>query len=198
MHAAQRLNGGESRWITMDILQADEDGGMIEHWNVIGKWVDQSVSGHSQIDGPTDPTDLGATDANKALVVRFIDDVLAGRQHERLADHVSTESFTQHDPRIADGIEALRASLASTTYRETDLIVGSGDMVATLSRVDLAGTETAIMDLWRVADGRLVEHWDVMAPMPAAEDLVDSGKLQGVSGPPQAMETRSRPEPLAS
>jgi predicted SnoaL-like aldol condensation-catalyzing enzyme len=174
MHSAQRLNGGASRWITMDILQADEQGRMIEHWDVIAEWVDEP-----QIDGPTDPTDptdLEQAADNKALVERYIGDVLTEGRSGRLAEYVSPD-LIQHDPAIADGIEALAASHASTVYRETYLVVGDGDMVATLSRVDIDGTETAVMDLFRVADGRIVEQWNAREPVPPADELVNSGKF---------------------
>ena len=37
--------------------------------------------------------------------------------------------------------------------------------------------EMAVMDLFRVADGRIVEHWDVMEPVPPADELVNGGKF---------------------
>lgn len=184
MHAAQSLNGGQSRWITMDILQADAAGRMIEHWDVISEWVDESVSGHSQIDGPTEPVDLHQTEQNKALVRGFIRDVLSDGNGDRITDYISTQSYIQHSPLVGDGLDGLGAFMSrlatdggSMVYMETPLVVGNGDMVATLSRVDLSGAEMAVMDLFRVADGRIVEHWDVMEPVPAADELVNSGKF---------------------
>lgn len=184
LHVAQSLNGGEARWITMDILQADAQGRMIEHWDVIAEWVDETVSGHSQSDGPTTPTDLEATAQNKALVSGFIRDVLTEGRAELITDYVSTESYTQHNPLVGDGLDGLNTFLTelaaaggTMAYLQTYLVVGSGDMVATLSRVDLSGTEMAVMDLFRVADGRIVEHWDVMEPVPPADELVNAGKF---------------------
>ena len=75
----------------MDILQADDQGRMIEHWDVIAEWVDESVSGHGQFDGPTTPTDLDRTDENKALVASFIQDVLAdGKSQKGVAGKLDT------------------------------------------------------------------------------------------------------------
>lgn len=184
LHVAQSLNGGESRWITADILEMDGDDRAIEHWDVIGEWVEETASGHSQVDGPTTPVDLDLTEGNKALVADFIRVVLTEGKAEAITDFVSTERYTQHNPRIADGLEGLGAFLeslasegASMAYRETYRIIGSGDMVAALSRVDLAGTEMAVIDLFRIEEGRIVEHWDVMEPVPPADELVNSGKF---------------------
>ena len=171
MNAAQSLNGGEARWITMDILQADDHGRMIEHWDVIAEWVDDA-----QIAGPTEPTDLERTAENKPLIERYVSDVPTEGRTDRLADYVSAKLF-QHDPAVGYGAEALAASLGGTKYVETVLVVGSGDMVAILSRVDIDGTETAVMDLFRVAGSRIVEQWNVKEPVPPTDGLVNSGKL---------------------
>ena len=184
MHARQSLNGGESRWITMDILEADEQDRMIEHWDVIAEWVDDTVSDHSQTDGPATPTDLDRTEENKALVAAFIQDVFTDGKLDRVTDYVSSETYIQHDPLVADGLEGLADFLESLAesgqsmrYLETRLLIGSGDLVAALSRMELGGTEMAVIDLFRVADGRLVEHWDVLEPVPPADELVNSGKF---------------------
>lgn len=171
LHAAQSLNGGESRWVTMDILQADEHGRMIEHWDVIAAWVDDS-----QIEGPAAPVDLDRSAESKALVERYTADVLTQGRTDRVADYVAPDLIS-HEPGVADGIEALASSLARTRYIEAVLVVGSGDMVGMLSRVDIDGTETAVMDLFRVADSRVAEHWTVREPVPPAEELVNSGKF---------------------
>ena len=107
LHVTQRLNGGEARWITMDILRADADGRMIEHWDVIAEWVDDTVSGHSQVDGPTTVTDLDRTEGNKALVRDFVQQVLTEGRAERIGDYVSSESYVQHNPLVGDGLEGL-------------------------------------------------------------------------------------------
>ena len=171
LHAAQSLNGGESRWITMDILQADVHGRMIEHWDVTAEWVDDV-----QVDGPTEPADPGRTAESKALIERYVADVLTPGRTDRLGDYVAQE-LVSHEPGETDGFEALTASLARTRYIEAVLVVGSGDMVGMLSRVDIEGTETAVMDLFRVADGRVAEQWSVREPVPPAEELVNGGKF---------------------
>ena len=184
VHALQRLNGGESAWVTADIFDTDDQARMIEHWDIIGERVDETVSGHSQVDGPTEPTDLDRTDENRALVSRFIAEILESGEYDEIDRFISTESFIQHNPRIGDGVEGFRRfveSLAerglSMTYQETHKIVACGNFVAALSEVDLAGTEMAVIDLYRVEAGRIVEHWDVMEEILPRDQWVNSGKF---------------------
>jgi predicted SnoaL-like aldol condensation-catalyzing enzyme len=184
LHVTQSLDGGASRWVTADIFDTDDQARMIEHWDIISEWVDETASGHTQFDGPTEPTDLDKTAQNKALVGAFIENVLTKGQADRITDYISTETYIQHNPLIADGLDGLGAFLTSLAgdgksmaYKETYLLIGSGDFVAALSRLDFAGTEMAAIDLFRVSGGKIVEHWDVMEPVPAEDELVNSGKF---------------------
>ena len=104
--------------------------------------------------------------------------------HDRLADYISTETYRQHNPQIGDGIDNFRAFLAglarqdqSMTYQKVYNVIGSGNFVATLSAVNLAGTDLAVMDLFRVDKGRIAEHWDVIEEITPRETWVNSGKF---------------------
>ncbi len=184
LHAVQNLNGGESRWVTADIFDTDDQGKMIEHWDIIGPWVDETVSGHTQVDGPTEPTDLDRTEDNKALVRGFVTDVLQNGEFDKLTDYISTDTYIQHNPQIGDGLEGLRAFVASLTeqgvsmvYEEVHKVVGSGNFVAVLSRMNLGGTAMAVIDLFRVDNGLIVEHWDVMEEILPEDQWVNTGKF---------------------
>lgn len=184
LHAVQNLNNGEFRYVTADIFDTDDDGKLIEHWDMITEMTDESVSGHSQVDGPTEPTDLDKTEENKALVRNFITDVLANGETDEITDYVSAETYIQHNPTIGDGLEGLRLALGATAargeamvYEEIHKVIGCGNFVAALSKMNLAGTDTAVIDLFRVADGRIVEHWDVMEEITPEETWVNSGKF---------------------
>ena len=184
LHAVQSLNDGESRWVTADIFDTDDRHRIIEHWDIIGEWVDDTVSGHTQVDGPTEPTDLDKTEANKALVRAFVTDVLMHGEFDKLTDYISTETYIQHSPQVGDGLDGLGAFVGSLTeqglsmrYEEIHKVVGSGNFVAVLSKMNFAGTDTAVIDLFRVDDGRIVEHWDVMEEILPEDQWVNSGKF---------------------
>lgn len=184
LHVLQTLNNGEFRYVTADIFDTDDDARMVEHWDMIAEIVDDTVSGHSQVDGPTEPTDLHKTEQNKVLVANFLNAVFTNGDTDKLADYVSTETCIQHNAEIADGIHGLGAYLEklaeqghTMSYDEIHNVIGSGDLVAAMSKMTLAGTEMAVIDLFRVADGRIVEHWDVMEEITPQATWVNSGKF---------------------
>jgi predicted SnoaL-like aldol condensation-catalyzing enzyme len=155
LHVVQVL-GGQPAWVTMDIFDTDARGRLIEHWDVISAWQDETVSGRSMVDGPTGATDDHLTEANNKLVRRFLQDELIVRRTEELETFVSTDQYAEHSPAKPDGIDALRDRIsdpAGTRYLSTRLLLGSGDLVAALSHARVTGTDLAVLDLWRVEEG---------------------------------------------
>ncbi|MCH9647005.1 MAG: nuclear transport factor 2 family protein [Deltaproteobacteria bacterium] len=184
LHVTQSLNNGEFRYVTADIFETDRDGKMIEHWDMITELVDDTTSGHTQVDGPTEPTDLHKTELNKKLVREFLHEVLQKGNYEKVTDYLSTETYIQHNPQIGDGLAGLSTFVnslteqgLSMTYEDIHLVIGSGNFVASLSKMNLGGTEMAVIDLFRVDAGRIVEHWDVMEEIQPADQWVNSGKF---------------------
>ena len=180
----QELNHGEAKWITTDLFDTDEDDKIVEHWDVIGPVSETSVSGHGQIDGPTEIEDLPATEANKKVVSAFLTEVLKGGAYDRASDFISPESYTQHNPGIADGLEGLasfvselKAQNRSLRYEDIFKVVGQGNFVVSYSRVSMGSEELAVFDIFRLKDGRIVEHWDNMEPIPPKEEWANSGKF---------------------
>ncbi len=183
VHAAQSLNGGEAKWITMDMFETDEQDRIVEHWDVIAEWVDETASGHSQIDGPVDVEDLDMTEANRETVQRFLDEILIGGG-DNFTDFISTESYIQHNPQVADGLEGFGAFVAtlaaegkSMVYKYVHKVLAQGNFVVTYSLVQIGDEDLAVFDLFRLQDGLIVEHWDTMEPLPRGEALVNQGKF---------------------
>lgn len=83
--------------------------------------------------------------------------------------------YVQHNPRIADGIDGLEAFLATLRRDFPDLkaevkqLFADGDhVIAHVHGVRVPGQPgTAIVDIFRLdEEGRIVEHLDVMQPIP--------------------------------
>lgn len=173
---------GAKRLVGFDVFRV-EDGRVAEHWDNLTPVTEPNPSGHTQTDGPTEITDTDKTAENKALVSGFVDTVLRDGGAERITDFISTETYIQHNTDIADGLDGLGTALAAMAeqgvtmeYEETHLVVAEGDFVFTASSGTLGGEPTAFFDLFRVEDGRIVEHWDVIATIPA-EMVHENGKF---------------------
>ena len=165
-----RVSGmGPGAIIGFEIFRV-EDGKLVEHWDVQQPEVATTVSGRSQIDGPTEVTDLDKTAANKELVERFFDDVLYHHRMDKLTDYISTTTYYQHNPGVGNGLEGFGKAMAELAqqgltmeYHKTYRIVAEGNLVLTHSEGIFAGKHVAFADLFRIADGKIVEHWDAIA-----------------------------------
>lgn len=179
-HVFQDINDGQARWVTTDLFDTDANDKIIEHWDVIAPYVDESADGHTQVDGPTGITDEHKTEANKALVASFIDDVLVNRRVDRIGNYVSADSYVQHNPLVPDGIEGFSDFMngpgGSMIYRDVFKIVGQGNFVVSYSLVGLEGADMAVFDIFRVEDDLIVEHWDNAEPIPEGPQP-NSGKF---------------------
>ena len=162
-----------------------EDGKIVEHWDNLIEVKPANPSGHTQFDGPTTSTDLDKTEANKALVEDFITTILMNGEMDKVTNFVSTETYTQHNPDVADGLDGLGAAIEAMAsqgifmkYNTVDKVLGEGDFVLTLSEGTLGDAPTSYYDLFRVADGKIVEHWDVIETiMPESEWQNQNGKF---------------------
>ena len=158
--------------IAFDVFRADGDR-VVEHWDSLTPIVRETASGRSQTDGPTQATDLGKTETNTAIVAAFAEKVLIGADYSLLAEFISPTSYKQHNPEAADGLDGFGAAASSwaaegklLTYKKVHQIVAEGDFVFTRAQGDF-GVPVIYNDLWRLDNGRIVEHWDVIAPVPA-------------------------------
>jgi predicted SnoaL-like aldol condensation-catalyzing enzyme len=158
--------------VSIDIFDTDADDHIIEQWNVTTALRSGSRSGCSQIDGPAYVTDLDATEANKALVRAYVDEVLIAGRTDRIAEYVSAETYAQHDPDIGAGLwghlsylAELAAAGTPMRYVGVDVLVGSGNFVAMAGRCEIGSRPYTIADLFRVDRNRIVEHWDTLTPV---------------------------------
>ena len=147
LHAYQSLNDGQAEWVTTDFFETDENGKIVEHWDVISEYAAQTPSGHTSIDGAVEITDLDRTEENKQLVRDFIRDVLVGEEPENIDNYISSTQYIQHNAEVHDGLENLKplvlAEDRSLVYDETVLLVGQGSFLATLCKATREGQPCA-------------------------------------------------------
>jgi predicted SnoaL-like aldol condensation-catalyzing enzyme len=170
--------------IGLDIFRF-EQGLIVEHWDNLQETAGPNPSGHSMIDGPATATDLNKTAENKALVQQFVEDILVHGKLEKLSSYIDGDNYTQHNPQIADGLSGLGAALQAMAangitmeYHEIHRVLGEGNFVLVVSEGRFAGQHTAFYDLFRVEQGKIVEHWDTIETIPARADWKnDNGKF---------------------
>ncbi len=127
---------------------------------------------------------LDKTDANKALVQNFFGDVLMGGQFDKVSNYISPEQYDQHAPGMEDGIaglvkhvQELLATVGTAKYLKLHRLIGQGNFVVAFSHVQKAQSHFAVLDIFRIKDGRMVEHWDVQEKILAPEEWNNSGKF---------------------
>ncbi len=161
-----------------------EDGKAVEHWDNIQPLKGPNASGRGMLDGATEITDLDKTEANRDVARRFIEEVVIAQRFERLDDFVVAD-LIQHSPDIADGATAYREALSARDgsalhrqYSQLHRVLAEGNFVLCMSEGVLAGVHTSFYDLFRLADAKIVEHWDTIeaiAPREAWKN--DNGKF---------------------
>jgi predicted SnoaL-like aldol condensation-catalyzing enzyme len=158
-----------------------EDAKMVEHWdNLAEKAKEPNRSGHTQTDGPTKAKDLDRTEANKTLVRAFYQDILMKGKQEKLADYFG-DTYIQHTPGLGDGVEGFSKLVAMVATSNSPLkidkihkVLGEGDFVLVMSEGVFRGKPSAFYDLFRVADSKIVEHWDTIEAIPEKKDWKNS------------------------
>lgn len=184
LQAYQDINNGEAKWVTTDFFDTDENGKIIEHWDVIAPYSPTNPSGHSSVDGPTEVVDLDKTEENKELVRNLITEALMeGGNPEKIKDYISETTYIQHNKEVPDGREHfLKLAMAPNSplsYKRIVLLVGQGNFVATLCEANWndgkLNQDYAQVDIFRIENEKIVEHWDNVEPVP--ENDVNSGKF---------------------
>jgi predicted SnoaL-like aldol condensation-catalyzing enzyme len=158
-----------------------ENGLIVEHWDNLAEITPPNPSGRTQLDGAVEVKDLEKTDANKLLIDGFVKDVLMGAAPDKITDYVSTETYLQHNSSVADGLDGLGAALQALAeagtpmvYEKNHMILGQGNFVLTVSEGQFLGKHVSYYDLFRVEDGKIVEHWDVIEEIPAKDKWMNN------------------------
>lgn len=166
------LGFGDAPLVAFDIFRI-ADGKLVEHWDGHQPEAGPNPSGHTALDGPRAVQQPAATESSRAIAETFVDDVLIGGNLDRLTDLFSTESYVQHNPQIADGLDGLGAALEalaaqglSLVYNARHRTVAEGEFVLIQSDGDF-GRPVIYNDLFRIEAGKIVEHWDVIQDLVA-------------------------------
>ena len=173
---------GAGEQVAFDIFRF-EDGLIAEHWDNLAAKAAPNPSGRTQIDGTTELTDLDKTEVNRELVTNFLYDVMQGKRPERTPSYFDGDKYIQHNTGIADGLSGLGSALEELAragiqmiYDKTHQVLAEGNFVLGVSEGTFGGKPTSYYDLWRVENGKIAEHLDVM------ETIADKSTWQNDNG----------------
>lgn len=176
---------GAEEMVSFDIIRLDEQGKVAEHWDAMTPLVKETVNGRTQTDGPTEVKDLNNTEANKALAKALVEDVLMGKNPNKITDYISAETYHQHNPDIKDGLQGIVEAVEYLTsqnnmfqYTKIHKVLGEGNFVLTVSEGKWNNTNNVFYDLFRIENDKVVEHWDVIQPIPT-EGLANQNGMFG-------------------
>lgn len=154
-----------------------EDGKIVEHWDNLQETPAQAnPGGHTMIDGTTEIKDLNKTQDNKELVKNFVEDILVNGKMEKLAGYFDGDNYIQHNPQIPDKLSGLIETLTVLgrqgiflKYDKVHKVLAEGNFVLVVSEGHFGKDHDAFYDLFRVENGKIAEHWDVIETIPARE-----------------------------
>lgn len=169
--------------IAFDVFRFDSDGKIAEHWDNLASLAPANLSGRSQTDGPTDADKNVNRESTRKLVEGFVGDVLRGENAGNLTNYFDDNKYIQHNISMADGLDGLGNALATLAaqgiamvYDETHFVLADGNFALAASSGSFGGVPTTYYDLFRVENGKIAEHWDVM------ETLADQNTWQNQNG----------------
>jgi len=150
----------------------------VEHWDNIQSRKGQNLSGHTMVDGSTTVEDHENTESNRSFVQSFINDVLIKREFGLLDNYIHSQNYTEHNPRITDGIEALNSELSCKLengnflieYNKVHRVLAEGNFVLSVCEGSFNGIHSSFYDLFRVEKEKIIEHWDTREIVPPREE----------------------------
>jgi predicted SnoaL-like aldol condensation-catalyzing enzyme len=130
---------------------------------------------------------MGRTDeeeVNLRLVERIYEEVL-GPIDSGGVDRLFDPGYIQHNPNVETGAQALKQLLdrARTRYPQAEhrvkrMLVDGNLVAAHVHVVFEPGSEGfAVVDIFRIENGRIAEHWDVIQAVVAADAKNSNGRF---------------------
>lgn len=148
-----------------------KDGKIVEHWGGQTPETILNLSGHTQVNGPTAVIDRERTEANRTLVRNFKQVVTVELQFDRVDEFIDGDHYIQHASKVGDGTARMKARVSEVEKPGGAPVliprryIAEGNFVLCVVE---ARTEpsTANYDLFRVENGKIAEHWDVLSMIP--------------------------------
>jgi predicted SnoaL-like aldol condensation-catalyzing enzyme len=118
---------------------------------------------------------------NKQLVLAFYHKIIGEKDYEGARQYMGTQ-YRQHAPYATDGhtgiaewVRKFKESFPQHRY-EVKKVIAEGDLVV-LHLHGMNGPNPlgeSVIDIFRIENGKVVEHWDVIQPIPESADNANS------------------------
>lgn len=159
---------GAGKQVAFDVFRFNKDGKIAEHWDNLAALTPANPSGHTQVDGTTEKKDVDR-EVTRQVATNFINDILVGKHPEKLTNYFDGDNYIQHNSTMADGVSGLGAALEALAkqgikmvYDKVHFVLADSDYALGISEGSFGGKKTTYYDLFRIEDGKIAEHWDVM------------------------------------
>jgi len=121
-----------------------------------------------------DSDNVQTTRKNREIVTEFARLFYSERKVQEAFETYVVEDYIQHNPGLEDGRAAAVAALAPM-FSEPDrrfeikqILVDGNMAVIHVHAIPKPGDHGAsVFDMYRLENGRIVEHWDAIQPVPA-------------------------------
>jgi predicted SnoaL-like aldol condensation-catalyzing enzyme len=154
-----------------------QDGLIAEHWDVLQDVPEATANGNdmfSTVSEPrtNEPGPRSETEASKEVAVRYFDRLMV--EKDLGAVEFLAPEYHQHNPTIPNGSAGLREMLGGffqqnpTLIVERHRVIAEGNIVAIHAhyRLNPEDRGQSVVDIFRVLDGKIVEHWDTIQAVP--------------------------------
>ncbi|MFI7227043.1 nuclear transport factor 2 family protein [Nonomuraea angiospora] len=117
----------------------------------------------------------GTAGRNKEIVLRGFSEFAAG--NVEILRELLREDFVEHSPGNPSGRDAFVEFIASAPVAGAKLdlkrVIAEDDHVMLHYHMVPPGDGRgiAVVDIWRMVDGQIVEHWDVVQPVPDPDEI---------------------------
>ena len=119
----------------------------------------------------------GQLERNKALVVEFYEMAFVQHRGVEAAERYLSKDYIQHNPYTKTGRQAFIDYVSSFSREHAGAssnikrVIAEGDLVVlhVHDKLDDADRGNAIVDIFRVENNKIVEHWDVIQKIPDAD-----------------------------
>lgn len=142
-----------------------------EHWSNVADSSGLNPDGHTEIDGPTLPTHFEQTDTNRAHIKHFMDQCMI-REDGGAPKFFNFGLYIQHNHEVGDGLNGLLWAMVKMKmkgkvikFKNNFLVIAEGNFVLSATEGYVGEHKSVFFDFFRVEENKIVEHWDIIAPV---------------------------------